>query len=178
MSIINGEVFPWDHFKRGQLLLAAGNKPPHALEALLNGPYREKVDEKDYSGRTALSWAAEAGRADNVKIILKYGADLDQQDNNGRSPLSWAAEGGDLRTTELLIARGANVNLKDSSGLTPLTYTHKARHSNTRAMKRLLQDHGASRLKQIWLNDLKLIWSNIIGTSKKIRRHLDGFLIG
>ena len=70
-------------------------------------------------GRTPLSWAAENGHLEVVRLLLATGkAEVDSKDNNyGRTPLSWAAENGHLEVVRLLLATGkAEVDSKDKSG--------------------------------------------------------------
>ncbi|EEH04633.1 conserved hypothetical protein [Histoplasma capsulatum G186AR] len=106
------------------------------------------------------------GRVDAVELLLNSGAVLDCVDYIGRSPLSWAAESGSLAVVKLLIDRGANVNLKDVKGTGPLGWAHLAgRGPDICAIKKILQEHGASRAREIWLPRLWLlirIWRKIV----------------
>lgn len=117
----------------------------------MNG--KDKIDEPDRLGRTALSWAAERGRVDVVELFLNSGAELERVDKDGRSPLSWAAEGGSLAVVKLMIERGANVNLKDNKGAGPLKWAYwRGKGNDCIALQKLLQKHGASRVREVWLS--------------------------
>jgi ankyrin repeat protein len=54
--------------------------------------------------------AAEAGRADMLALLVKFGADIDLRDTNGDRPLDWAARYGETEIVRLLLAAGAKPN--------------------------------------------------------------------
>ena len=56
--------------------------------------------------------AAEAGRADMLALLVKFGADIDLRDTNGDRPLDWAARYGETEIVRLLAA-GAKPNPED-----------------------------------------------------------------
>ncbi|OAX81503.1 hypothetical protein ACJ72_04161 [Emergomyces africanus] len=109
-------------YKRGQLSLAVDKEPVSKIIKLMND--KNKIEETDTKGRTALSWAAEWGFLDVVELLLNSGAEIDNVALDGRSSLSWAAESGSLVVVKLLVERGANVNLKDMEGSAPLGYSY------------------------------------------------------
>ena len=64
------------------------------------------LDTVDTSGRTALSWAAEFGNVDAVKILLKReDVTPNTADKSGRTPLWWAVERGHTRVVKVLLDR-------------------------------------------------------------------------
>jgi ankyrin repeat protein len=73
-----------------------------------------------------LSWAAERGHVDTVKLLLERGAEVDSKDNDGRTPLSWAARRPEA-VVKLLLERGAELDSKDNYGRTPLSWVGKRR---------------------------------------------------
>ncbi|KAL6230238.1 hypothetical protein BDW75DRAFT_234563 [Aspergillus navahoensis] len=80
------------------------------------------VDSKDsrYS-RTPLSWAAENGHEEVVRLLIQTGRDSQY----GQTPLSWAAQHGHWQVVMLLIdSEKVDVDSKDSMyGRTPLSWT-------------------------------------------------------
>ena len=69
---------------------------------------REDVapDTPDHGGRTPLSWAAEGGHLDIVRIFLELGSIApDTADKDGRTPLLWAAEHGYGAIVKMLLGR-------------------------------------------------------------------------
>ena len=81
-------------------------------------------DSKDtYYGRTPLSWAAENGHEEIVKLLLASdGVDPDSKDKHGKTPLLWAAAKGHKNVVNLLLPEnGIDPDSKDIDyGRTPL----------------------------------------------------------
>lgn len=66
------------------------------------------IDSRDSLFRTPLSYAAESGHENIVKILLDYGADA--TDGNSISPLARAARNGHESIVSLLLDRGVDFN--------------------------------------------------------------------
>ncbi|CEL11625.1 hypothetical protein ASPCAL14725 [Aspergillus calidoustus] len=90
------------------------------------------VDSKDTEyGRTPLSWAAERGHEEIVKLLIQTGeVDVDSKDTEyGQTPLSWAAQRGHKEVVKLLIQTGeVDVDSKSQSGRTPLSWAAQRGH--------------------------------------------------
>ena len=102
-------------------------------------------DSEDIDGRTPLSWAAEYGYEEVVKLLLaKDDVDLDSRnDRFGRTPLSWAAENGHKEVVELLLAKhGVDPDSRDSDGRTPLLWA--AQYGHKEVVKLLLAKYGVN----------------------------------
>lgn len=67
----------------------------------------------DGNGDTALSLAAQFGRAEVVALLLKSGASVDAADAKGVTPLMKAARFGREETVDELLRGGADVSRKD-----------------------------------------------------------------
>jgi ankyrin repeat protein len=66
------------------------------------------VDAKFRYDRTALSFAADRGQAEIVKLLLDRGADANAKDSfYGVTPIVWAANNGHAEVARLLLAHGA-----------------------------------------------------------------------
>jgi ankyrin repeat protein len=93
-------------------------------------------------GWTALHFAAFAGNAAAVALLLDRGAALEQRAHNSfaNTPLHVALLTGDLATVQLLVARGANLTARYDHGTTPL---QQAAALGRVDLLTLLLDHGA-----------------------------------
>jgi ankyrin repeat protein len=82
-----------------------------------------EVGQRDFSGRTPLSWAAASGQEAAMKLLLDTGkVDIDSKDNNGQTPLSYAAWNGREAAMKLLLDTGkVDIDSKDNKGRTPLS---------------------------------------------------------
>lgn len=83
------------------------------------------VNQRDGNGRTALSWAAQAGDLAMVQLLVEYGADVSLKDANrysaqGNSPLHEAAIGPFPSIVAFLLNKGANVNSVGEDNWTPI----------------------------------------------------------
>jgi len=91
------------------LLLDAGAKP--------DAPDLD-VNDEPVEGLPPLAYAAEAGYADIVELLLAHGADPNARDTRGKTPLMWAAmvDTSDDRIVRMLLAHGADAGLRAPSG--------------------------------------------------------------
>lgn len=92
------------------------------VKMLINN--KEKLNEKDNNGMTALMWAAQNGHSDLVKALLtendKNRADPNMKDSKKRTAIFFACKAGHLEVVKELLRNGAAVNTKDFLGRTPL----------------------------------------------------------
>lgn len=95
------------------LLLLAAKAGDETIVHLLLATGTAKVESKDESHRTPLSWAAGNGHKTVVKLLLDAEADIDSEDETGRTPLSWAAGNGHKTVVKLLLHTKANLESKD-----------------------------------------------------------------
>ena len=71
--------------------------------------------------RSALHWAALAGRAAACRLLLDRGAKADLMDETGATPLHHATEAASQETVRVFVARGLGRHL-DQEGRTPLMW--------------------------------------------------------
>ena len=102
---------------------------------------RVDVNLTDAIGRTALSYAAEAGWLMVCILLLEKGANVDSTDSTRRTPLMYAFEAGKRNTCDLLLEKGANVNSTNAIHRTPLFYAAEAGWLD---MCKLLLEKGAN----------------------------------
>jgi ankyrin repeat protein len=74
---------------------AVRNGDAAAVKAVLD--QNVEVDAKFLDDRTALSFAAERGRVEIVKMLLERGADVNAKDtSNNATAMTWALEKGNV----------------------------------------------------------------------------------
>ncbi|UKZ77131.1 hypothetical protein TrVFT333_004849 [Trichoderma virens FT-333] len=125
INFANGASTPppvnWIEGEQPSLLDMA--KKGHVMETQwLLAERSTKPDQKDGSGRTALSHAAANGHAKIVWFLLmRRDVKSDEKDSSGRTPLSYAAKEGHAEVVWLLLTRGdIDIHSKDHKGQTPL----------------------------------------------------------
>ena len=74
----------------------------------------------DAAGRTALMYAALAGKVKFLQLLIADKADLDRKDKAGMTALHFAAQDQQLQAVEALCNAGATVDAEDQFGNTPL----------------------------------------------------------
>ncbi|XP_068244426.1 inversin-like [Palaemon carinicauda] len=103
---------------------AAHHSNQKCLQALLKYASPGTLDTVDHKKRTPLHWAAAYGSDENVKLLIKQGANNLMPDQEGKTPLHWAAmckapgAKGCVRT--LISAAPSSVNWQDFDGITAL----------------------------------------------------------
>jgi uncharacterized protein len=98
------------------------------------------LEARDSCGKTALQYAAEAGRLDNVRLLLQYGADVNTLNNRSASPLIAACLQQHVSIAACLLKAGAMVNTAAADGNCALI---AAVESGSVALVQLLLDNGA-----------------------------------
>ncbi|KAF5252264.1 hypothetical protein FANTH_2820 [Fusarium anthophilum] len=82
------------------------------------------VDFQDDTGRTALSFAAQAGDVEAIGKLFDRQADVELADTDGQTPLLWAAAFRNMPdSVELLLQNGADIEAIADSFKTPLYVT-------------------------------------------------------
>jgi ankyrin repeat protein len=141
---VSGERYGYPLFAA----LANGNKdvvaavlkaPPSACSEVDTDGLNYRKDLKQYAKRTPLSWAAQEGRINIIKLLLQTETSVDDMDAKGRTPLSRAAENGHEAVAELLISKGADINA-GNAGRTPLLHAVEKNHEE---VAKLLINKGA-----------------------------------
>jgi hypothetical protein len=74
----------------------------------------------DWTGKTALHYAAEYGHLEIAKLLLANGAAVDRRDDDLATPLYFAAVGGFVKMARLLLVYGADINARDKARETPM----------------------------------------------------------
>lgn len=86
------------------------------------------IDLPDFSGRTALSWAAQRGDLETVNILLNAGANPNIATPSGMAPLHYASEAINSDCIQPLLSYNANAFCVDQAFHTALHFA--AKHSN------------------------------------------------
>ena len=79
------------------------------------------LDIVDSTGRSPLSWAAQRGEDEAVRLLLEYGADPNNNDNTNMTLLHYAAQANTPTCLLLLIGYGARIS-QQTRGWTALHY--------------------------------------------------------
>lgn len=77
-------------------------------------------EKLDRAGRSPLFYAALEGDTNEVKRLIRAGADVNLQDVNSDTPLHFAAQEQKTEAARLLLEAGADIEAKDRHGNTPL----------------------------------------------------------
>lgn len=92
---------------------------PATVNLLLKrGANLEATDVKHK--RPGLTWTAEIGSLDTLKVLLRHGANVHHQDNYGSSALHYAGTNARTGFVKLLLESGAEPDLRDKEGKNPL----------------------------------------------------------
>jgi len=74
----------------------------------------------DWTGKTALHYAAEYGHLEIADLLLANGANVNHRDDDKATPLYFAAVGGFVEVAKLLLVYGADINARDKARETPM----------------------------------------------------------
>ena len=116
------------------------------------------LDTVDSTGRSPLSWAAQRGENEAVRLLLEHGADPNNNDNENMTPLHYAAQAATPKCLLLLIEYGARIH-QSTRGWTALHYACSF-HDNLAYTKPLL-DHGADFNKRTYVGKTALSFAII-----------------
>jgi len=98
------------------LMLAAGNSDESILKAVLENMNPDQLNAINMEGSTALHYAALAGKLQNVKMLLKWGAKIDIANQAGNTPLRDAQVQGCAEIVDVFKAAGAKDTVKENLG--------------------------------------------------------------
>jgi hypothetical protein len=107
--------------------VAASDPDPEWLKiALKHGGDPDVVNSgnRQFPKRTPLFYAATAGRAQNVALLIEAGADLDHIDAHGINPLRRASEAGAYNCVVELLLGGADPYQRDNFGYSAFDWFH------------------------------------------------------
>lgn len=123
-------------------LTAARDGDLPQLAALLASGWRPyEADELDHNGASALDWAAGAGHAECVELLLTHSAGgVLASRRDGRGPAHQAARFGHPAVLEHLLENGVSVESRTTTGVTMLMLASYGGHV---AACELLLRHGA-----------------------------------
>lgn len=79
-----------------------------------------RINIQDWSGRSALHYAASNGEIGITQMILANGGIVNKRDRYSYTPLHYAAEAGLTEMVKLLLSKGALYNMKTINQETPL----------------------------------------------------------
>lgn len=109
--------------------------PSYSVDMMTPGLKLNNKDEQTAS----LIKAAEESTPENLKKLIRNGADVNAKDSTGRTALMRAAELGQTENVEILIDAGADIHAKDNKEWTALMYAEWDDHTD---IIKLLKDAG------------------------------------
>jgi len=125
------------YYRKTALLVAAKNSSESIIRTLLGAGANTEIGD---SVRSALTYAAEKGDVDVVRLLVERRALVNKPDPSGDPAISWAAARGHLDTVQLLLEKGANIDTPDNNKETSLLGAVANGHHN---VTRLLISKGA-----------------------------------
>ncbi|XP_063406214.1 kinase D-interacting substrate of 220 kDa-like [Mytilus trossulus] len=126
----------WNEFQK--FIEAAKNGRVEELKlCLANGA---NIDFKDYSGQTALMWAAWWGHVEVCQLLLENRCNKDITDVYGETALMWAASRGHVEVCRLLLENSCKTDITDRYGRTAL---HLAAEEGQLQTTRYLVEQGS-----------------------------------
>lgn len=112
-------------------------RPGSVVEEL--GRSTADLDVLDTTGRSPLSWAAQRGEAETVKVLLTYGANPNNVDSSKMTPLHYAAQATEPTCLQPLLESGSMIT-QQARGWSALHYVC-CFHDDIKYVK-LLLDYG------------------------------------
>jgi ankyrin repeat protein len=101
-----------------------------------------RVDARDRTDDTALTWAATAGHLEACRLLIEHGADIEARQFEGATPLILAADRGHFDVVRLLVEHGADVNARHAGQeIGPMSFAARAGY---REIVDFLEQAGAS----------------------------------
>ncbi|MBK6674845.1 MAG: ankyrin repeat domain-containing protein [Proteobacteria bacterium] len=137
------------------------------LAGLLAWPVVPRAAELIGLGTTTLHEAAYAGDAEQVRKLVKAGADVRAANLFGATPLMLASVTGHLDVIRLLLEAGAPADATNAEGQTPLMVV--ARTGNVEAAKLLLKKGAKIGAHETWGGQTALMWAAAQGQPEMIR---------
>jgi ankyrin len=129
-----------------------------SMAALLLAPcVRAAVPAADADGTTPLHWAVYNGDAQQVRELIKAGADVNARNDYGATPLTEAAETGNTDIIGQLLKAGADPESSNDDGQTALMIL--ARTSNIAAAELLLKHRAKVDAAEKWRGQTALMWA-------------------
>ncbi len=113
--------------------------------------------ETSADGTTALHWAVNDSNLQEVKLLLKAGANPNAANRYGATPLFTAVTSGNIAMVDTLLAAGANVNQVLLEGETVLMTA--ARTGNAKIIKALLAKGADTQARENFYGETALIWA-------------------
>ncbi|MFO1503116.1 MAG: ankyrin repeat domain-containing protein [Steroidobacteraceae bacterium] len=108
-------------------------------------------------GTTPLHWAVYNSDVEQVRRLLKSGADVNARNDYGSTPLTEAAETGNVDIIGLLLKAGADPESSNDDGQTALMIL--ARTSNLAAAELLLKRRAKVNAAEKWRGQTALMWA-------------------
>lgn len=154
-----------------QLLEAIGRNDLAAVRAELEAGTDPDAFTSEMAPGYAVYHAAEAGNAEMLALLVKFGADIDRRDHNGDRPLDWAARYGETQVVRLLVEAGSAVDPApgEADANVPLVEALKGGHREAAAF---LLDRGADPARADHFDDAPLHWAAARGDVAMAQRLL------
>jgi ankyrin repeat protein len=156
-SVNGSPTIPFGGFKTDTpnniALSSSTNNPGEVLWYISQG---FDPDQPDYTGYTALMYAAINNNPLIAKMLLDHSAHIDVRDKFGNTALHLAADRGSLDAMRVLLDAKAPLDVQNHQGITPLMVA--ATNGRTEAVELLLK-YGADTSKEDYTGRDALGWA-------------------
>lgn len=137
------ELNATDNDLKTPLMLAAAHGHPNSVEALLlaGADCNQKI-----KGQTAMHRAAIFNKSNNIKVLMRYGADIESKCDSwyDQTPLLRAAHYGSFDALETLLSLNANCKQRDKNGRSSLHLAASATWGEKVPLIEILLNNGAN----------------------------------
>ncbi|KAJ7784218.1 ankyrin repeat-containing domain protein [Mycena metata] len=156
------------------MLILAAKRGYFEIVKLLLEVHSVGPDPKDGELRTPLSYAAEKGPIETVKVLILYGADPNSPDENQQTPFCHAARRGHSDVVlALLMVPNIHAGQADKHELTPLMHSFVSYPYTTKTTEILLEHYGKDpELLEAHRGDMLIVAAGI-GNSEMVLCLLD-----
>jgi len=135
-------TLPIDASGNNVLHVASAKGDLQAVQNLLEGLSPDAINAQNYTGETALFFAAANGHLEIVKLLIA-GSNLNLPNQHDATPLFMAAREGHYEIAQILLENGADPSLSNKHAVTPQDI---ANHNNHKKLALLIASYANKKI--------------------------------